>query len=863
MNRLSTLILTLIASTGLMAQPGSSYMEKLDRGVVVVPATSGGQFVSWRLLGTDDADNVVFDVLRDGTAIKTNLADVTNYTDAEGSTASEYQIVAKRSYGGEAYDTSKKVKSWGDIYKSLPLDKPADYTNSKGFTCTYTPNDCSAADMDGDGEYEIILKWDPSNSQDNSKTGSGGEFTTGPVYIDCYKLDGTKLWRIDLGQNIRAGAHYTQFLAYDFDGDGRGELICKTAPGTKDGQGNYANQASDIATIKGHDNSLSFVSSAGTITSGPEYLTVFEGTTGRAIHTTWYNPNRAGTYNKVGAQPSDKSFWGDNYGNRCERYLATVAFLGGKDENPSAVMVRGYYTRSYLWAVDFDGSKLTTRWLHASTSASSATRFGSTLSGGTTKTYSKSTAGVGSHTMYGNGNHNLSTADVDGDGFDEIIFGSAALDHDGYLLYATGYGHGDAIHLSDLIPSRPGLEVFEVHEEKTGGYGWDVHDAATGEIIHSATGDADNGRGISGDFDANNAGFEFSSSNDRAMRSATTGDVVSSKSTSLNFRAYWDGDLQDELLDGNTMDKWNGNGTSRIYPKSGKNFYDIASSSTCNSTKKTPNLLADILGDWREELLLWDSSDAAHLNIFTTNVKTDYMVPTLMHDHVYRMGITWQNTAYNQPPHLGYYLPDLLLTRCIVEGPGAMEQTIALGDSIKPVNLRYRNVSTAAALAATVSPDGTTTTGATGYPAGFNYSRNILRRTVHLDGKPEQMGDYRFIFDSGRNIVDKAIAHDTVTIHVADPTGIDRIIARENGQWAKLLTPHITDRLTFRLDLPTTQTADITLYSTSGARVYHLRQQIGHNAPITILGLGHLATGIYVLDIRTAEGHWQKKIGKK
>ncbi|MDE5949236.1 MAG: rhamnogalacturonan lyase, partial [Prevotella sp.] len=582
-------------------------MEKLTRGVVSVPTASGtGRFISWRFLGTDHP-NTTFDVLCDGVVVKSDISDKTNFVHTTGSAGKKYQIVTK--VNGEIVETSDEAMVFDDIYKQLPLDKPADGTNIKGYTYSYTPNDCSVGDVDGDGEYEIILKWDPSNSQDNGHADSGSDEWTGNVLLDCYKLDGTKLWRIDLGNNIRAGAHYTQFLVYDFDGDGKAELICKTAPGSIDGQGEYVNQAATNATIKAHNNTAQYYNASGHVLSGPEYLTVFNGETGKAVHTIWYNPNRSGTYNKVGAHPSDKNFWGDNYGNRCERYLACVAHLDGADKNASAVMVRGYYTRAYLWAVDFDGSELKTKWLHASVSGTKAEHYDADWNM-TSKVYTTNTrGGTGSKTMYGNGNHNISVADVDGDGCDEILFGSAALNNDGKLLYATGFGHGDAIHVSDLVPSRPGLEVFQVHEDSP--YGWDLHDAATGEILYSATSSGDNGRGLAADIDATNPGAEFCSASDRQIRSATTGEVISTKNTSVNFRAYWDGDLQEELLDGNQMDKWNGNGTSRIYPKSGKNFYDIANSSTCNSTKKTPNLLADILGDWREELILWDGSTGA------------------------------------------------------------------------------------------------------------------------------------------------------------------------------------------------------------------------------------------------------------
>ena len=627
-------------------------MEHLNRGVVALPANSGrGIFVSWRFLGTDD-NNARFDLVRNGTTIASDL-EVTNYKDASGNSSSEYQVITK--VNGEVISTSDPVKAWGDVYKKLKLDRPA-----KGaLGGTYSPNDCSVGDVDGDGEYELFVKWDPNNSKDNSQSDK-----TDNVYIDCYKFDGTKLWRIDLGVNIRAGAHYTQFQVFDYDGDDKAEMMCKTAPGSKDGLGNYVNQAATNDKIKAADNNKDWRTSAGRINGGHEYLTIFNGETGAAIHTIAYYPNRnakpelseaAGTYNWD--DRSGKNDKGD-YGNRGERYLAATAYLDGPDHNPSGIFCRGYYTFAHIWAVDFDDQQLKTRWLHSS---DSRTTYKLRDAEGNQKTLKGSicTSGLKRYTMYANGNHNMSIADVDGDGKDEIIWGSAALDDDGKMLYATGFGHGDAIHLGDFNPDRPGLEVFEVHEEK-GTYAWDLHDAATGEILFKGGPEGvDNGRGMCAQLDPKHRGAYFSSASERQQRSATTGEIASSVQASVNFRIYWDGDLQEELLDGTKIDKWTASGTTRLYIK-GKNPYDYNASSSCNSTKATPNLQADIFGDWREEIILWSTNDNATLNIFTTNTPTTYRVPTLMHDHTYRMGICWQNTAYNQPPHLGYYLPDYI-----------------------------------------------------------------------------------------------------------------------------------------------------------------------------------------------------------
>ena len=624
-----------------------SQMESLGRGVVALPQAKG-IFISWRLLGTDDA-RTTFDVIRNGEVIAEDLT-VSNYSDEAGTTDSKYQVVCK--VNGKAIENSDEVTPWAKNYMTLALDRPG--TGALGGE--YSPNDCSVGDVDGDGEYEIFVKWDPSNSKDNSQSDK-----TDKVFIDCYKLNGTKLWRIDLGVNIRAGAHYTQFMVYDFDGDGKAEMMCKTAPGTKDGTGIYVNQAATDNKIKAADNDKDWRTSAGRVDGGHEYLTVFNGQTGEAIHTIAYYPNRnalaelseaSGTFNWD--DRSGKKDRGD-YGNRGERYLAAVAYLGGPNANPSGIFCRGYYTYAYVWAVDFDGTQLNHRWLHRSDSRTQYSVVDADMIESAKITAPIATRGEGSNTLYSNGNHNLSIADVDGDGRDEIIWGSAALDDNGKLLYATGFGHGDAIHLAAMDPDRKGMQVFEVHEEK-GTYSWDLHDAATGEVVFKG-GNAgkDNGRGMAADVIPGSRGYEFWSADERQQRSVQTGEIVGQKNTSVNFRMYWNGTCYDQMLDGNTLDYWNGSSWDRLMT-----FYNYGNSSTCNGTKNTPNLQADLFGDWREELILWDSSNSSTLNIFSTNIPTEYRVPTLMHDHTYRMAVAWQNTAYNQPPHLGFYLPDFV-----------------------------------------------------------------------------------------------------------------------------------------------------------------------------------------------------------
>jgi hypothetical protein len=587
-------------------------METLDRGLVAIKDDKG-IFVSWRLLSTD-AESISFNLYRDGKKVNSEpIKTSTNYLDSQGTTASKYSVSAV--IDGVEQKKSEEVTAWNTNYLSVPLQKPADGVTPKGEAYTYSANDASTADVDGDGKYEIILKWDPSNSKDNSQEGY-----TGNVYIDAYKLDGTRLWRIDLGKNIRAGAHYTQFLAYDLDGDGKAEVACKTADGTVDGKGTVIGDGTKDWRQATKDAGYT---RDGLILEGPEYLTIFNGLTGAALKTTDYDPSRGAT------TPAEmKGAWGDDYGNRSDRFLATIAYLDGV--HPSIVMCRGYYTRLTMVAYNWRDGNLTKVWKFDSNDA-------------------------GNSAYAGQGNHNLSAGDVDNDGKDEIIYGACAVNDDGTGMYTTGFGHGDAMHFGDLDPTRPGLEVFEVHEDKNTysadakGAGAEMHDAATGEVIWKQATTKDTGRGLSADIDPRYYGEEQWGAAGTKLHSAK-GDIISDTSpTSMNFAIWWDGDLSRELLDGNTIYKWDYN-NSKL-----NTIFTADGCASNNSTKATPTLQADILGDWREEVVL-RTEDSSALRIYSTTAVTEHRITTLMQDPIYRLGVAWQNVAYNQPPHTSFYL---------------------------------------------------------------------------------------------------------------------------------------------------------------------------------------------------------------
>lgn len=637
-----------------------------------------GVFLSWRAYAEDLDDKnqavTMYAVYRNGEKIGDDLK-VTNCVDEEGSAGDIYRVVGSNDalLGVSAQDT----KVWSNQYMEFQLNKPEDSRITEKNTFFYTANDMSLGDLDGDGSLDLVVKWYPSNAKDNSQEG-----VTGPTFLDGYKMDfrtgeAALLWRIDLGINIRSGAHYTQFQVWDYDGDGIAEIAMKTADGTTayrmvDGElvqtghvGTVDDTVQELWPINKENSD--YRSSKGYVLNGPEYFTMFDGTTGEIIDTVDYIPERG----KVG-------YWGDSYGNRVDRFLAGTAYLDG--EKPYAVFGRGYYTRTCLTAYYLekksDGSrKIETFW-----------------------TFDTDEAG---NEYKGQGNHSLAVNDVDGDGKDEIIYGSLVVDNDGSVLYTTGLGHGDADHVSDWIPSRPGLEYMGVHEDKSAAYHVEIHDAATGEMITGYYTGKDTGRGMASDVDPRYEGAEYwsvanpnytgdgepswnnmkanvySSLSGLYDRNDINGDnmivVHENGDPPSNFSIYWDGDLLAEMQD-HTFDskayvpltttilKWDyENGVSVKLLESDEIY-------TSNGTKGNLGLVGDFLGDWREEVIARCADDDSKIRVYTTTIQTDYVIPCLMTNLAYREGIAWQNTAYNQPAHTSFLISEGVITAKLSSG---------------------------------------------------------------------------------------------------------------------------------------------------------------------------------------------------
>ncbi|HRZ96834.1 MAG TPA: autotransporter-associated beta strand repeat-containing protein, partial [Paludibacter sp.] len=570
-------------------------MEKLDRSVVA-QKVSNGVYVNWRI-PSDEWYNTAYKLYRDGSLIYTTTSTgASNYLDAAGTTSSKYTVSAVKN-GVESTQSAQAL-----VLTKSYLEIPMRNLKSLGKKLYYL-NDATAADLDGDGQYEVIIKrmnrdWDAANTN----------FT----YFEAYKMDGTFMWAIDVGPNITMDVEIN-IAAFDFDGDGKSEVFMRSSDNTIFGL-DKNNQNGTTVGDRDKDGVTNYrysIGGDGFINAGPEYLSLIDGMTGKELD--WVNFIPRGT----------SGDWGDDYGHRANKFFFGAPYLDGK--HPSLFIGRGIYTQTKMRTYDIVNKKLVLRWSWESGFSEYAWQ----------------------------GNHNYTIADTDYDGKDEIVWGSMCVDDNGTGLYSTGLGHGDALHVGDFDPYRKGTEVFACNEANPG---TNLRDGKTGQLLYRKQAAKDVGRACAGNISDSFKGAECWGGG--VGISATDRVELSHFGVAENYCVYWDGDLLQEILDHSGFSTGTGVGYGAITKFNGYgNITTLlsADANSCNYTKGTPCLQADLIGDWREEAIWW-RADSMALRVYTTPIATTNRIYTLMHDHQYRQAICWQMCGYNQPPHTSFYL---------------------------------------------------------------------------------------------------------------------------------------------------------------------------------------------------------------
>ena len=656
----------------------ASIMDKGDASLGDYKTHTGKLLLSWRMLPTDNWNtkfylykggiNATY-IMREGT----KAINATNYQLSTVPSATiVYYLLSEDFYtqlGLEKAPTSitgdkrailkaialdsvvidSRLYSEKLPYLSIPLKSTEDVCSQTKYI-KYQANDCSVGDLDGDGEMEVVVKRLLSVYNGNGEcisdgTGAGDSDTRArhTIIWDAYKLDGTLLWRVKSGPNIILGNSSAVTLG-DLDGDGCAEFVLKTSEGTVFGDGyeiadTDGDNKTDYRDIwpAGH-----YIGDGPKGYGGPEFFSVVDGKTGKELARANYIAR-----GKEGETPAELAAnWEANDWNwdpRKSKYawkLANSFRMGLASFDGEGLQIflgRGVYGRTIVegWRYeptpsgDFAGT-LTRMW-----------KFDTMDEGGR----DKNKDGKLNSAYAGQGNHAFNVADLDGDGKDEVMYGSCAFDDDGTGLWTSGLGHGDANHVGRFLPDREGLQVY--HCLETGKTMVALHDAKDGKVIWKKDADSDNdmGRCLVSDIDPSSPGCEFWYYGSNAF-SQTGEKDLGYKPSSCNMAIWFDGSLSRQLINENIIDS----------PSNGRTFTMYRyNESFNNTTKSNPGWYGDFLGDWREEVIVPDQTKLADIKIFSTWYPSDYMLPYLMSDHTYMMQCIHQQVGYNQPNHVGGY----------------------------------------------------------------------------------------------------------------------------------------------------------------------------------------------------------------